>query len=249
MPLMILGWEYTTVFWSKNWFLPIMFAGVLAVLNTYFITNWRLFTLLEKENWDQLIALLEDSVYRKKHYRAQQLRVLVNAYLVKSDLESIGKLEAFLKEHSPKKLESLSLQFGIPYLLKNETKEMEQFFGTYRTAVRGEEKGWMDWNYGFSLLLNQKKEDAVDALVRLLDSTKVPLLKLLTAYLLDGDNDTDEQVRRKVTASVLQLQKRFGRAGLEKEAEKSRSNVEVVILSKLISDALEWMDRFTRDLN
>ncbi len=46
MPLMMLGWEYATVFWSKNWFLPLLFAGVLALLNTYFISNWKLFSLL-----------------------------------------------------------------------------------------------------------------------------------------------------------------------------------------------------------
>jgi len=249
MPLIILGWEYTSVFWSKNWFLPIMFVAVLAVLNTYFLSNWRLFSLLERENWDELIALLEDGVYRKKRYRLQPLRVLINAYLVKSDIESIRKLENLLKEENGKKLEALSLQFGIPYLLKNEPDEMETYFGTYRECVSGEDKGWMDWNFAFSLLLNQKRMEAAEVLTGLLESSKSPVILLLAAYLLDGDAEADETAKKKITSTVLHLQKRYGASGLEKEVEKSRSNVEVVILSKLISDALEWMDRYSKDLN
>ena len=107
----------------------------------------------------------------------------------------------------------------------------------------------MDWNYAFALLLNHKKAEAAGVLVQLLEKSKSPVLSLLTAYLLDGDEEAGEEAKKKITATVLQLKKRYSGAGLEKEIEKSRSNVEVVILSKLITDALEWMEQFTKNLN
>lgn len=249
MPLMMLGWEYTTVFWSKNWFLPLLFAGVLALLNTYFISNWKLFNLLEREEWNDLIVMLEEAVFEKKKFKSQYIRILINAYLVKSDIERIRKLEQHLREHSPKKLNSHAIPFGIPYLLKNDPEEMETYFGSLRKSVKGPDKQWMDWNYAFTLLMKEKKEDAKVLLLEIHNNVKEPVLKLLTVYLLDAFSSIDSEIKKKVVERIREIRKRFSPSEWEREVEKSKNNVEVVILSKLIDEASSWMDNYLKDFN
>ena len=49
-PLLILGWSYTRIFWANNWYLPVIFVGIIGVLNAYFASNRKLFRLLENED-------------------------------------------------------------------------------------------------------------------------------------------------------------------------------------------------------
>jgi len=245
MPLLMLGIEYTAVFWTKNWFLPILFLGVLALLNTYFFINRKMFTYLEKEEWGELITLLEDRIFNKHKFINQQIRVLVNAYLVQSDIESIQKLEKLLEENAERKISANALQFGIPYLLKNEPLEMEKYFKEQSGKVGGSDGLWMFWNYAFSLLLNSKKDKAREVLITLEQELskkgKEPTLLLLTLYLLNTFPDEDREIRDIISESGNRLKKRYSSAEWEKILERSRSNIEVVILSKLVNEAADWI--------
>ncbi len=193
--------------------------------------------------------MLEEAVFEKKKFKNQYIRILINAYLVKSDIEGIRKLEQHLREHSPKKLTSHAVPLGIPYLLKNDPEEMEMYFGGLRKSVKGPDKYWMDWNYAFTLLMKQEKEDAKVLLQEIHGKVKEPVLKLLTVYLLDAFSSVDGEVKKKVVDRIHEIRKRFSPSEWEREVEKSKNNVEVVILSKLIDEAGSWMDNYSKDFN
>ncbi|MEW5817675.1 MAG: hypothetical protein AB1798_20060 [Spirochaetota bacterium] len=241
MPLIILGWDFTTVFWSKNWFLPILFVTVLGILNTYFILNWGLFKRLERQDWDGLIIYLEDKIYNKKHVQNRYIRILINAYLVKSKMEGITRLEVHLRENKPAMVPRFALQLGIPHLLKNSPEEMENYFKEFAGNEKSEEKYWISWNYAFALLLQQKKEEAKNILDTLILRVKEPILNLLILYLMDTLTDKFPAVDAKIQAGKTSLRKRFTPGLWQKEVNKNRENIQIVILAKLVREAGDWL--------
>ena len=131
MPLFLLGGDYFSLFVSKNWIAGALFLLTLIVINGYFLSNWKLFRLLETEDWRGLIRLLEQRVYRKGRFGKGTIKMLINAYVVTSNVEKISDLESRLREKRPRLLRTYALQFGIPYLLKmkDDPKSAESYFG------------------------------------------------------------------------------------------------------------------------
>ncbi len=238
MPLIMLGWDYTAVFWKNNWFLPLIFLAVLALLNIYFLSNWRLFQLLESEDWERLTVYLEERVFTRKKIQAQHVKLLINAYLIRSKIEKICELESFIRKERPAALPKFALQFGVPYLLKNDGEKMERYFFEFIDSTRGEENNWIRWNYAFALLLQQKREEAKEILNTTIENAGEPVLQLLTAHLLEVFND-DPDVRQKVDRARDRLRGRYSRPQWDNEVAKSKNNIEVVVLSKLLEDATE----------
>jgi hypothetical protein len=240
MPLILLGSDYTAVFWSKNWGLPLLFIGIIGLLNGYFIYNWKLFTMLEREDWPGLITYLERKVYEKKMIVAQQVRILINAYLVSSNLEAINKLEGFLQDEKPAVLPRFALSFGIPYLLRNNSEEMESYFLRF-IDDRGKDGEWIRWNYAFALILQGKKPEAEKALIKIPGKKIEPVLLLLAIYLLNSINPENKGASEIIDDNKARLKKRFTPVLWAREIERSRNNVQVVILSKLVEEATDWL--------
>lgn len=241
MPFLILGWDYTQVFWSNNWILAVIFVLIMGGLNAYFISNWKLFTLLEEENWHGLISYLEDRVFAKHRITKQSIRILVNTYVVTSNPEKITELEIFLRDERPKMVPAFAVQLGIPYLLRNEPEEMERYYGHIMKDPRCGELNWVKWNYGFALMLQQRVQEARDILVEILEGTKNALLKLITAYLLDAFSSSDATVASQVQDVRTAIRAKFDDEAWQKEIERQRNNLQVLVLSKLIRDATNWL--------
>ncbi|MFP4363697.1 MAG: hypothetical protein ACLFR1_07485 [Spirochaetia bacterium] len=241
MPLFILGTEYAFLFWSQNWYLALLFLVVIIVLNSYFAKNWKLFSLLEQEDWPHLQDFLEQKIYNQKRIRNQYVRLLINTYIVTSSLAGISRLETFLREHKPKLVKRYALSLGMPYLLKNEAKKTQEYFGEFLHGKGVKNLGWIKWNYSFALILQNKTEEAKDYLLSVLESTNDHVLFLLTAYMLDAFSSSDETIRQEVSKARELIQDKYTPAGLEREVEKHRENIQVVILSKLIQDAADWV--------
>jgi hypothetical protein len=240
MPLFMLGWQYTTVFWSDNWYLPVIFFLILGGLNGYFALNWKWFTLLERKDWDGLISHLEEQVYTKKRYRAQPVRILINAYLMKSRTEDIQRLEGRLKEEKQRLRTRFALSLGIPYLLADDPQRMESYFHEF-LSKGGKEGPWIIWNYSFALMLQKKTEEARQHLKGLLESNPPVTVHMLTLYLLDAFSPTDEVIAKTVQEGRGELIARFSEKKLQEEIERQRSNLQVVILGKLIQEAKGWL--------
>ena len=239
MPLLMLDLDYAKFFWSRNWGLPLVFLAIIGLLNTYFILNWKLFTLLEREEWPALITHLERRIYDKKLIITQQVKILANAYLVRSDVESIGKLENFIREQKPGILAKFAVVFGVPHLLKNDAAEMAGYFSQFR-HVKGGDGAWIRWDYGFALILKGNTEEAETALAELAAEKLEPILLLLTIYLLFSLKP-NEELALLVESKREELLKRFTREKWQGEIERGKGSIQVVILQRLIEEATEWL--------
>ncbi len=240
MPYFVLGWEYTELFWRNNWFLGIIFVAILGALNGYFVHNWRLFSLLEQEDWPNLIAYLEARVFEKGRTNKQRMRILINAYVVTSQPDRTMRLEQYLRENKPAVIPQFALQLGIPYLLRNDPEAMEQFYGEMKEESNCADPLWVRWNYAFALMLQQKLDDAKAVLLSIAPQEKNPVLRLLTLYLLDAFTSTDEEVRQVVRNGTEQLRAKYPGEKWQAQLERRRDSLQVLVLSKLIRDATEW---------
>jgi hypothetical protein len=241
IPYFMLGWAYTQSFWAENWTVGVVFVAVLAGLNGYFVWNWKLFTLLEREDWYALIDYIEDRVYTKKRLGKQHLRVLVNTYVITSQPEKISRLEQFLRENRASLVPRFALHLGIPHLLANDPEDMKSYYGEMRAHPKCADRDWIDWAYAFSLMLARESEDAKGVLLDLLKRTKNDVLALLTLYLLDAFTVSDHQVNNIVLERKRTFQSKYTADQWSKEVEKNRGNLQVIVLSKLVRDASAWV--------
>ncbi len=241
IPVFFLGWEHSRLFWAANWPLAVLFLVIMAGLNSYFAVNWKLFTFLEAENWRGLIAYLEDRVYSQQNYRKQHVQILINSYILVSEPDRIRELEDHLRDKRPQYVPAFALQLGIPHLLQNDPIDLEAFYGNLRSDDRCRDRAWIDWSYAFALLLQKRQEDAKSVLLALPGKTKEPVLRALTYYLLDLFSTQDREVKNSVLEGKNELRNRYTRAQFQKEIEKSRSNLQVVVLANLVNDAAEWV--------
>jgi hypothetical protein len=239
MPLIMLGWDYTKVFWGRNWGLPLFFIGVIGLLNAYFILNWKVFTLLEREDWPALITHLEHRIYEKKLIFSQQVKILINAYLVRSELDAIGKLEDFIRDRKPKLLPRSALAFGIPHLLRNDSKLMERYFSQF-IHIRGRDGAWVRWNYAFALILKGEKEESEVVLAGVCAEKTEPVLSLLSIYLLHSLKPAPGRAAL-VEKGRIRIKGRYTQNQWAREVERSKSSVQIVILQKLIEEATGWL--------
>ncbi len=240
LPFFFLGWQYTQIFWADNWYLALVFLAIIVVLNLYFARNWKLFGLLENEDWQGLVAYLEKTVFERKRVSKQHVRLLVNGYVVVSQPDKIHELEQFLRTERPALVREFAVELGIPHLLKNDADAITQFFQPLARDSKTAKRGWVRWCYAFGLMLGENYEDAKRAFLEILDDSRDPILRVLTAYMLDSYRNLDEKVAERVNEQLNQLRNRLNLRRWQKQLERSRSNLMVLVMAKLLQDASAW---------
>lgn len=242
MPFVMLGAEYSRVFFKDSWYFFLVFVLTIGSIDAYFLINWKLFTLLENENWDGLISYLENRIYIKKNLNGYLIRILANTYLIKSNIDGISKLEEFIRREKPGLLKKMVLSMCVPHLIGGDAEKMEVFFGEF-----AEEKGvykadWVQFLYSFSLLINNKREEASNLLLALCNRKVSPILQLLIIYALnpftekgEADGEACVELRRK------ELLFKYPRSGMERELEHVDDNVVALVLNKFSKEAIQWL--------
>ena len=243
MPLFLLGGDYFALFVSKNWIAGALFLLTLIIINGYFIWNWRLFRLLESEDWRGLIHLLEHRVYQTGRCGKATVKMLINAYVVTSSVEKISTLEAHLREKKPSLLGTFALQFGIPYLLKmrDEPKTAETYFGAAAERSDAKHRDWLRWSYASSLLLGRQFDAAKVILLELLDSKLDPVLELLAVHGLFFFSEVDPQLAERVEADRRRLARRFTSEQWDRRIESNSKHIQIVLFNGIIRDAKRWL--------
>lgn len=241
MPAMFLGWDYAGVFWGENWYLALLFVAVFAVLNLFFGLNYRLFTALEREDWDAVISVLEKRVLEKHRFTAGNIRILVNAYIIRSLSERIGLLEQEIRDHKPQLLPRYALVLGIPHFLSNDGTKIVEYYGPFVHSVKGTAGDWVRWSYAFGLMLQQRSEEAQETLESLCENGKDVVVQALSGYLLEAYADQDDKLSTRIHQYRSSITGRISRKEWEKTVEKQRSELYVLILSKLLLDVTEWL--------
>jgi hypothetical protein len=241
MPAFVLGWEYTSVFWSTNWPVGLVFLLVLAALNAYFVYNWKVFSLLEQEDWESLVDHLEDQIFARKRVTRQRARILINACVVSGRMDRIAELERFLKEHRPRLVPALALELGIPHLLSNEASRMLDYYRDAKALPGVRHPGWIRWGYAFALMTDSSFDDARAELTAVLGESRDPLLRALTAHMLEPFGVHDEETARMVEEARSLLRTRSTRDRFDRELERQRQNLQVLFLASRIEQARDWV--------
>jgi len=243
MPLILLGGEHFSGFFRQNWFIVALFIATLAVFNTYFLRNWGLFHLLEREDWAALIDYLEDRIYQKGQLRKSSVKILLNAYLVTSRTSEIGRLRSYVSERKPSLVGEFAIQFGIPYLIENRPEESERYFGKLLAESRIKERNWVRWNHAFSLMQLKQFDAAKQEFLTLIDTTRNPLVQLLSIYMMNSFPNVQGEEKTLVEEKIAALKGRYSQQEMSDRVEKAKGNVQVLIFSKVIKDAMDWIYR------
>lgn len=246
MPFFLLGAEYSTPFWLKNWPLFMVFAAVLIGFNIFFVLNWRLFSLLESEDWESLGALLADRVLVRRRYDRRMIRLLVNTSLLRGDMATIERLESALRVGKPAALRRDAVLFGAARMLKNDAEATERFLAEFVDGRGVDNAQWLLFYYGFVLVMRERFDEATPRMQATI-SAKDPVLALMSAYILGslcavaakpGDRqalvDSAEAVR-------IRLSRTFDAAKWARETERAKGEVHIVILSRILDEASGWM--------
>jgi len=240
-PLFLVGGDWFSLFWTRNWPIAVVFAVTLAGIDTYFLLNWKLFTGLERENWTEVAGFLEGRIFRRGWITSGRVRLLLNTYLVTSNTEGILALEAYLSEKKPGMVAKFSLPFGIPHLLAKDPASSEAWFRAQLERPRLADRGWTRWNHAFCLLQARRGDEARGELGALLDEVSDPALLLLTIYLLEAIARPDAALESRAAARRESLRAAHTPSSIQKAIEKSGANIQVVVLSKLLQDATQWL--------
>ncbi len=240
-PLVLLGGDWFSVFWSRNWIIAMVFVVTLGAVDGYFALNWKLFTGLEKEDWAGVASFLEKRIYRSGWLPSNRVRLLLNTYLVTSNTDGILALEAYLARRKPPLVGRFSLPFGIPHLLARDPKDAEAFFRSLLTSPKLADRDWVAWNHAFSLLQMKSPDEAKAELTGLAERVTEPVLLLLSLYLLDVVARNDATLETRVGGMRDRLAADQTPETFQQAIEKSSGNMQVVVLSKLIRDAVQWL--------
>ena len=239
MPLALLGADYFRLFAQKNWIAGALFLVTLIIINGYFALNWKLFRLLEREDWPALIRHLEDSLSRRSRPAKSSCRLLLNAYLITGQTEPIATLEARVRRDRPGLLPALALPFGLPYLLRGDPQASAAYFGPLAAQAGVADRGWIRWNYAFSLMQLKKQEEAGAELQALLAENPAPELRLLGLYMLaacpgPGLREQAERGRRELAGKFTPEQWR-------RRLEAGGGNPQITLLAPILREAQEWL--------
>jgi len=241
MPLFFLGGIQFGDFFRGNWYIVIIFAATLLVFNAYFAYNWRLFRLLENEDWKGLIDFLERQVYDKNRLTRAYVRLLINTYLVTSDPEAILRLKNRVLNLKPRLMRRFALPLGLPYLLLGRPAEAESYFGKYLEEKGVADRDWIRWNYGFCLMQLKQWKGAREEFQAVVDATRKPILTLLSFYLMESVPDLGPEEERRLDAEKARLADRYDRRSWNRYVERRRGDLNVLVFSKLIEEATDWL--------
>ena len=239
LPVFMLGGEYAGLFWQESWYIAIIFICILVSINLLYFLNRRILSCLESENWPELKLLLEYKIFTKKRLRKMNIRMYINTCVATSSITDIKRLENLLRNEKPADLNYWALQLGLPHLLGNKPSGMKSYFGEF-IDKNAREQGWIRWNYCFALLLLKENDEASLLLRELASDLSDPILGLSSLYMLspfagqDGIGDLIEKGR-------ADLKLKMPEHALKGELDKRKDNVQMLFLSKIISEASEWL--------
>ena len=243
MPLPVLGWEYALSFWGQNWLIAVLFVVLLAGIDSYFLAQWRLFSLLEREDWPGLTALLEEELGRRGVLSLQRTKIFLNACLISQNPGRISLLRDDYVSRKVKFLPKVALSLGLPLVLEGKAPAIEEFFGPLAEDKRtGSDRPWIRWCLAFGRLLNQDAERARSLLERGLSDKSQPLLQLLSLYLLDNLKSGDFGLRQRLETEKAVLAGRMTPKEWTVHIDRLKERVILVLfMEKLIGEARQWL--------
>ena len=238
------GTEFIGSFFKNYWIFVLFFMFLFLGMNIFFITNRKLITTLESDDWPALSLYLETEIFEKHHLTAKKVRLLCEISILLGDFEILKRLERVLEEHKPGYIKTFASRFAAAKLLSNDYQGLAEFMA--RTVVQSHETSpWVSFYDAFSAQMLRRYREAAEKFSRMLETEQEPLVRLLGVYFMayglyhylgiDKD-DADKRIeaeKRKLKKHSLQYWKKY--------AQKEKQNIHVLVLTKAIDDALTWL--------
>jgi len=246
MPVFFIGPGFMQKFWITGWPMLLVLCVIMLVINVFFLSNRRLFKLLEREDWPALVDYLEHRVVDKNRYSSRLVKLLANSYLIMSDSAGVLRLEKKLSAEKPVFIEKNALIFGAARILGGDSIGAADFFHTRIEKNSGKNSLWIRWYYGFSLLLSKafvKAETEFKALAEVCDDAVITGLSawfLSDALLKHSKNKKEcESIAAQGRMKIVKMFKKSER--WEKEAAKIETEIHGAIIKKYIDEAEKWL--------
>jgi hypothetical protein len=252
--MILLGPEASAALWNVTWPIFIIIALLLVGIVAFFLINYRLFTLLEREDWPALAYYLEQKVFGKNQYSSRNVRLLATSYLVMTDYKSVLQLENRALITKPSVIEDNVLIFGAARVLSGNYREAAGFFKTYLEKGRTNDEQWLSWFYGFSQMLARVFAQAEAELKSLAISSTNLIIIGLSSYFL-YNNLAKYSLKPAECRSVAENGKERVKKSLVnqkswiKEKKKIENEVHASIIMKYISEAETWLYKQDGDNN
>jgi len=219
---------------------------LLVGMFIFFIFNYRLLSLLEREDWPALAYYLEDKVFTKGRYTLRNVRILASSYLIISDYQSVLKLEARTTISKPSAVSKNVLIFGSARIISGKYAEAAVFFKTHQERCKPKERQWVRWFYGFSLLLAGDFRAVEPVFTSITVSSGDALITGLSAYFLysslekksaspDICRQTSDNGKIRVLKSIKNIY------NWKRETDKLGTDIYIAIIRKYIDEAGKWL--------
>ena len=246
LPFFILDGSFMAEFWRNNWYFGAIFIVVLAVVNGLFLSQWKMLSCLEREDWPALARLLEGRIIGKKHFTKRSVRLYCDSLILLSDFEGLKKLSTSLESGKPTLFARLSPRFAAAAILSGE------YDAAYRIAmaqVHGLDREGGEWRAfyaAFSRHLAHKPAEAADGMLALARGARDPIVAVLSGYLCQGVLARSIEGRvPELSAAASEAQLRVGAVFTldrwTRYVEEAKADMQVVILGKLIAEATAWL--------
>jgi hypothetical protein len=223
-----------------------MYVIIISV-NILFAANYRILSLLEREDWPALAYYLEQKMLIKGHYSSRKIRLLASSYLIISDYASVERLEAKLIQVKPAFIEKNALIFGVARILGGNYINAALFYKA-RLEYKGKihDKEWLRWFYGFSHMLAGSFDYAEPEFSTLAASSSDFFIYGLSAYFLqtsiakhshkpDECRNTANIGKERVIKTIKSIET------WKKETQKMGTEVHTTIIKKYIDEAGNWI--------
>jgi len=246
LPLYMAGPESAVNFKYISLPLLIFMFLLLSGMGLYFIINYRLLSLLEREDWPALAYYLEQKIIVKNHYNSRNVQLLASSYLVISDYPSVQKLENKALLAKPSVVDKNVLIFGAARVLSGNHKDAAAFFKTRLDRSPAKDRQWVRWFLGFSYLLGGDFKQAEPEFSSLAVSCEDAVITGLSAYFLDSslakNSHSPDECRTAAENGRSRVIKALKNAGnWKKEADKTGNEVHTAIIKKYIDEAGNWL--------
>jgi hypothetical protein len=247
VPALVFDPGFAALFWRPLWPLALALAAALITLNVFFLFNFRLYRLLEREDWPALVDYLEQSVLHRGRYSPRRLRLLLNSYLVMSDSPAVTRLEHKVAFAKPALIEANALIFGTARILGGDPAGAADFFRRrLEKSAKKNGKPWLRWYYGFSLVLAERFSEAGEVFKALAAACADPLVSGLSAYLLSAallkHSADSAECRSAAEGGRERVRQALKNAdGWKKEAAKVAADVHTAVIKKYIDEAGAWL--------
>ena len=238
------GTEFIGSFFKNYWIFVLFFMILFLGMNIFFISNWKLITTLEAEDWPALSLYLETEIFEKHHLTAKKVRILCEISILLGDFEILKRLERVLEEYKPEYIRTFASRFAAAKLLSNDYQGLADFM-TRIAEQPHKTSPWISFYEAFSAQMLKRYREAAEKFSHLLETEQEPFVRLLGVYFMacglyhyidvhkDKADKRIEEEKRKLKKHSLQYWK--------KHAQKEKQNIHVLVLTKAIDDALIWL--------